>query len=346
MKLTKLVAVLLMLLLLSACGGNIKEKCSSDCMASSYSSDENSQTDSSSKIDLSNPISYTAPDLSTLNIYSPTGEYIDENLLNALTSIIKQNSDIAIYYKDISTGFEITYQKDSDFQTASVIKAPYVKYLLSQSVDKTERLKITAYMGGDSYLDQFQLGSEFTVEQLMEYAIRYSDNTAYYTLAGRFGFDDFNQYTAQIGIETRLALQYPKPRFGYLSANDAKIYFEDIYQYIENGSDDAKLLFYWLCNPTENRLLSNAFENRKNSNGFTLDEVDTYYSNRFTGITFLHKYGEQGESAYHDASIVYCEHPYVLTVLTTLTPYTEQSQSVYKELGTAINDIHNSWSIY
>ena len=50
------------------------------------------------------------------------------------------------------------------------------------------------------------------MDELLKYAILYSDNTAYYMLNQRYAFDGFVDYAASLGIETDLRL--PKPRFG------------------------------------------------------------------------------------------------------------------------------------
>ena len=94
---------------------------------------------------------------------------------------------------------------------------------------------MTAKMGGSTQIDSFPIGTAFTVDELLKYAILYRDNTAYYMLNQRYAFDGFVDYAASLGIETDLRL--PKPRFGYLSARDAGLYFEDIYRFIEAGSE-------------------------------------------------------------------------------------------------------------
>ena len=83
---------------------------------------------------------------------------------------------------------------------------------------KTEPIKSKTKQGGAGKVDKSPIGTEFTVAELMEYAIRYSDNTAYYMLNERFGFDGFMQYAESIGVELSLKLTFPRPRFGYLSA--------------------------------------------------------------------------------------------------------------------------------
>lgn len=269
-------------------------------------------------------VSQKADAANGLLVNSPNGKAPDTELLARLSALCKANSGkLSFYYKDLTNGYSMEYRADYIYQTASVIKAPYVKCLLEKGVDTSQKLKMTKKMGGSSHIDAKPTGTEFTVKELMEYAIRYSDNTAYYMLNEKFGFSDFNAYGKALGVDANarnnLTLVFPKPRFGYLSARDAGLYFEDIARYIETGSESAKLLKEWLTSTTAGGMLAEAFKN-------------TY--------TIAHKYGEQGSQAYHDAAIVYAPHPYVLTVLTTLEPYAAKSDSVFADLAVLVDSIH------
>ncbi len=258
-----------------------------------------------------------------LLVNCPDGKQVDPELLARLRGVCSPYKDqMSFYYKDLVSGYSIEFRADEIYQTASVIKAPYVKYLLESGVDLTKKLKMTKKQGGSSHIDEKPLGTEFTVKELMEYAIRYSDNTAYYMLNEEFGFKGFNTDAESLGIASnaanKLTLVFPKPRFGYLSARDAGLYFEDIARYIETGSEKAKLLKTWLTSTTVTGMLADALGN-------------TY--------EVAHKYGEQGSQAYHDAAIVYAPKPYVLTILSTLEPYAAESDKVFASVAALIDAI-------
>ena len=252
----------------------------------------------------------------------PDGKVADAELVARISGVCRQlGTDVSIYYKDLKTGYTVEYRADAEYQTASVIKAPYVKYLLASGVDRTEKLKSNTKQGGSGKVDASPLGTEFTVGELMEYAIRYSDNTAYYMLNERFGFDGFMQYAQSIGVELSLKLTFPRPRFGYLSARHAGLYFEDIAKYIETGSEEAALLKSWLTETEETRQLPAAFPQ----------------------YAVAHKYGEQGNQAYHDAAIIYAKQPYVLTILSTLPPYTAESIDTFHEIARLVDALQASF---
>lgn len=258
-----------------------------------------------------------------LLVNCPDGKQVDPELLARLKSACSPyKNELSFYYKDLVSGYSIEFRADEIYQTASVIKAPYVKYLLESGADLTKKLKMTKKQGGSSHIDAKPMGTEFTVKELMEYAIRYSDNTAYYMLNEAFGFAGFNEYGKTLGIRSnaanKLTLVFPKPRFGYLSARDAGLYFEDIARYIEQGSENANMLKAWLTSTTVEGMLAAALG-------------DTY--------EVAHKYGEQGSQAYHDAAIVYAPKPYVLTILSTLEPYANVSDKTFASVASLIDAI-------
>lgn len=255
-----------------------------------------------------------------LLVNNPYGLKIDQTSLDALEKLyVGLNSKASLYYHDIESGLTIEYLADYDWQSASCIKAPYVKYLLASGVDRSEQLRMTSKMGGSTHIDSFPLGTSFTVDELLKYAILYSDNTAYYMLNQRYAFDGFVDYAASLGIETDLRL--PKPRFGYLSARDAGLYFEDIYRFIEAGSEEGQMLYDYLTHTTYQLQIPDAFKGQ---------------------YTVAHKYGEQGNMGYHDAAIVYNEHPYILTIFTTLTPETDATLNTFHKIAGLVDTIHRT----
>ena len=290
-----------------------------------------------------------------LAVSSPTGERPDAELLERLASLCKAHKDsVSLYYKDLVTGYTITFRADEIYQAASVIKAPYVKYLLSSGVDWSTELTMTSKMGGSTHIDYYPSGTSFTVGELMEYAIRYSDNTAYYMLNKEFGFTGFNSYADGLGIKANsssgLTLQFSKPRFGYLSARDVGLYMEDIAKYMDQGTDSAKQLYAWMTTTTEQSQLCAAY----NGKSYTIeqlkdaDTLNKVYAERYSGYTVAHKYGEQdyGEAwnrAYHDGAIVWRDYPYVLAITSTLKPHETASDEVFHDIAALIDQIQTGW---
>ncbi len=259
---------------------------------------------------------------------------------------------ISFYYIDLESGYEIEYRADRAYQAASVIKAPYVKYLLASGVDGSQKLTMAASdkQGGSGVIDKEPAGTSFTVNQLMEYAIRYSDNTAYYMLNKKFGFSGFNQYAKELGItanaNSNCVLSFPRPRFGYLSARDIGLYMEDIAKYIQKGTAEAKLLKTWMMSTSEESQLTDAFSDKNVLYGETGVEQITEGDEAFNLYhDVAHKYGDTKniENAFHDGAIVYADKTYVLAIASTLEPFAEESIEVFHELAFQINKIHYAY---
>lgn len=256
------------------------------------------------------------------------------------------NGKISFYYLDLESGYSIEYRADRAYQAASVVKAPYVKWLLASGVDGSEKLTMLASdkQGGSGVVDKQPAGTQFTVDQLMEYAIRHSDNTAYYMLNKRFGFKEFNTYAQQLGItanaNSNCVLTYPRPRFGYLSARDIGLYMADIAKYIAGGSEDALRLKTWMTSTSEERQLVDAFSSKNVLYGTSAGTASVDFTHEVA-----HKYGDtlNIENAFHDGAIVYADKPFVLAVATSLEPFEADSIEAFHELAFQINKIHYAY---
>lgn len=281
----------------------------------------------------------------------PIVDTMAKDALQQLTELCRRsNGAVSFYYIDLESGYELEYRADRAYQAASVIKAPYVKYLLSTGVDGSEKLTMLSSdkQGGSGVVDKQPAGTQFTVDELMENAVRHSDNTAYYMLNKRFGFQGFNAYASALGItanaNSNCVLTYPRPRFGYLSARDIGLYMADIAKYIEQGSADAKRLKQWMMSTSEERQLTDAFSSSNVLYGKTDVPSETVGSADTVNFHYdvAHKYGDtlNIENAFHDGAIVYAEQPFVLAVATSLEPFATSSIETFHELAFQINKIH------
>ncbi len=280
----------------------------------------------------------TANNIGTVLANIPTdSEAAREALAQIQQLCTRCNGKLSFYYRDLDSGYELEYRADRAYQAASVIKAPYVKYLLSTGVDRTKVLTMNASdkQGGSGIVDQKPAGTTFTVGELMEYAIRYSDNTAYYLLNKEFGFSGFNAYAKELGISANGAnnctLSYPRPRFGYLSARDIGLYMADIAGFFESTDTGAQDLKVWMSTTAEERQLVDAFS-----------EDNVLYGSEALKYNVAHKYGDTKniENAFHDGAIVFADHPFVLAVASSLEPFAEDSIEIYHDLAFQVLKLH------
>ncbi len=288
----------------------------------------------------------TAANTSEILVNIPLENEMAKDALSQLQQLCRSyGSQISFTYIDLASGYSIEYRADRSYQAASVIKAPYVKWLLTEGVDGSEKLTMTSgdKQGGSGIVDKEPAGTQFTVNELMEYAVRYSDNTAYYMLNKKFGFKGFNDYASKLGstanANSHCVLSFPRPRFGYLSARDIALYMQDIAKFIETDTADAKRLKGWMMSTSEERQLTDAFSAANVLYGLAADApVDFEHE-------VAHKYGDTKniENAFHDGAIVYAEHPFVLSVATSLEPFSPKSIEIFHELAFQINKIQHAY---
>lgn len=124
--------------------------------------------------------------------------------------VIDKNPDaeIALYYRDLKNGPAFGINEQSQYSPASLLKVPlmitYYKYLESDSdIFKKEVLFDKA---SPEFYQNFkpgkhiELGSSYTIEQLIESMIKYSDNEATNLLFQNINSNDLNSIFSDLGI--------------------------------------------------------------------------------------------------------------------------------------------------
>ena len=103
-----------------------------------------------------------------------------------------------------------------------------------------------------------------------------------------------------------------------------------------------------MMSTSEERQLTDAFSNKNVLYGDT--DTETVVEGDNTNAVDLyhdvaHKYGDtlNIENAFHDGAIVYAEHPFVLSVATSLEPFTAASIETFHEIAFQINKIHHAY---
>lgn len=150
--------------------------------------------------------------------------------------------ETGIIIKDLSTGWKITINEDKLFPSASVVKVPIMASLFSISAEgrldlkQNLALKNSCKVLGSGRLKEYSAGSEFTIEDLIEFMVEDSDNTAANMLIDYFGFDLFNSYFKKMGLHNtniaRKMMDFKKRKEGlenFTSAGDLAYLLEEIY---------------------------------------------------------------------------------------------------------------------
>lgn len=245
--------------------------------------------------------------------------------------------NVAVYYEDLTTGYRYSYNGDYVFDSASVMKAPYVTAILS-AADKYENGEIEASDSDERYskesLDEmFNLedkiildhetmdvkgsgvlskaddGSEYTYKELMALALNKSDTIALSLLKERFTSKWYFAFARESGAKA------PLSQTNKMSVNDAGKLFKSIYYF--------------------------TLENEKYGDFVKESMTDSSHkvlSQRVFGKSAAHKYGWD-KLAYHDAAIVYGEYPYIAIVFTDLD-CGSAADGYVRELFTGIKKMH------
>lgn len=241
-------------------------------------------------------ISRITAQISAISAADFTTNIADCEQLNALREYL-EGSGYGYFYCDLEYNAYAAYGCDTLFKTASTAKLPYAKYLysladggkidLNESIVFEERHKTS----GSGVMKNMSAGGAFSVQTLLDYTLRYSDNIAYSMLIERFGLSGYFEYVASLGVD------YTTAANGYTSctaATMAALLF-DVAHY--NGAN-LSLMLNAGCNASYNYQI-----------GAELSEYNV-----------LQKYGamKPGNIAYHDIAVVYAPHPYILVIYTTV----------------------------
>ena len=215
-------------------------------------------------------------------------------------------------YKDIFTGFTVSYNEDGKIFAASTIKAPVNIYLYEMAkegkVNLDDKLTYTSnyYNSGTGVLKNKEVNTEYTIRELSEYAIRNSDNAAHNMLMDKYGRDNIKEFWTNKGTNTILT---GGDNWGLITAHDAKIYMSELYNfYIEDKEYGEELM--------------NNFINAKTK--FITGKNDYIVGN---------KSGWSGASQ-HDVSIVFAENPYMVVAFSNMG-----NNKNYMEHFNKVNDL-------
>ncbi len=267
--------------------------------------------------------SYKITDVPSSSLKIP--DMIPDNLTNKLENLLDDAPySCAVYYIDLETGFEITYNADRWFGGASSIKAPFMMALL----DKIERGKLSfdkeitySYdrAGTVQISKDYDLGAKLSVRLLIEYLIYYSDNVAFSLLMNNAcSLSEFRSY-----CKKNYGTDIYKDGLNQMNAIAPAKCLQDLYAKAKSGNE----IYVWFV-----ELLKQANENKFIRNGLPKDENGKYI------YQVAHKYG-MDINASNDMAIVYCgERPYALVVLTDYIGY--NTQSFINKVSAAVYDIH------
>ena len=214
-------------------------------------------------------------------------EKIDE-LFNELKNTYV-NRGIAVSFKDLNNNYELNFNEEKIYYSASASKVFDVIYILENNIDLTGSLvyRPDIDMKGSVGMKKHKYYDKVTLLELISHLLRYSDNTAHYMLIEYIGVDNlknyFKEYNLNITVDDPFVRNY--------TATLARISIERLYNLLNSDNEDYKTIKDSMNNNNMNSL-------------------------SFDNILINHKYGWY-ESTYHDIGFYDSDNPYVIAVLTT-----------------------------
>ncbi len=259
-------------------------------------------------------------------------EKIDINdLPESITSIIyelnsyynQSNNYFAFAYKDIYTGFMISYNENQSIFTASTIKGPtdlYIYEMASQGkINLDEELTYTQkyYNTGSGVLRNTSFNVNYSIRTLVNYSTVYSDNAAHNMLMDKYGRENMYNFWHSLGTTAIFSVN---TNWGITNAHDAVIYMSELYRfYLENEEYGKEVM---------NNFLNASPKFIKSYNNYLV----------------ANKSGWSG-TVIHDVSIIFANNPYIVVAFSNLGN-TDYYQSYFNKANDFARRIHEEYWKY
>ena len=205
--------------------------------------------------------------------------------------------DISLAYTDFETGFTLMLNPDKHYFSASVMKAPYMLYIyrlaLAGEADLEQKLTYTEKYRkeGTGVLKDMEFGTEFTVEELIGFALEESDNAAFAMLRELYPEDGYTDFVKSLGVEhdsDSRAFNHPQ-----ICCETALILSRAVYDFICEENEYSETLKYHMTHSRNTMIVGNS------------------------GSEVVRKYGWY-DGYFHDMAVVLGEKNYALTIMTNL----------------------------
>ena len=252
---------------------------------------------------------------------------VPENIQNVINKINKyyneSSNHFAFAYKDLYTGFSVTYNESQQVFTASTIKAPTDLYIYEMAslgkVDLDEEVTYTSnyYNPKSGKLKYNPFNTKYSVRELLRLSTVYSDNAAHNMLEDKFGRVNMLNFWKEKGTEYIFT---QNTNWGVLNAHDAVIYMEELYNfYLANEEYGGAIM-----------------ENFKNASPKFIKGKNDYPVANKSGW---------GNTSIHDVSIIFAENPYIVVALSLLGK-TEIYESYFKNANDLAYELHTEYWKY
>ena len=170
-----------------------------------------------------------------------------------------------------------------------------------------------SWQAGSGKIQNAADGTVYTMAELFQYLLLYSDNVAYYQLKEAY------DTVLQRDLVSRLGLDAMSKSLAQISARDGGKILRETYEFLSSNRTYSEFMYDAMINSGHRVMICSAV----------------------SPTTVAHKYGWD-RGTYHDMGIVYDEHPYTLTVLTNMDSGSGSINNYIQQVIKAVEAIHKS----
>ncbi len=258
---------------------------------------------------------YTA---TTTQPIAPDGFALTDAQVASLDALIGSYSgNVSVGYYDVTSGYQYLYNGDHVYMAASVIKAPFCRYVLGLAEEfgidlsqMTSTYTESMFAPGTGIIQESEYGTVYTHDRLIELAMCESDNTAFKMLRTAYNTKKYQEFARSIGIQNIAGIKNVSS--SRLDAKDAVTYLKDLYAYIYGDTKYGKLL--------ESHMLRTSYPMIRSS------------------YPVVRKYGWM-DNAYHDMAIIHAPRPYLLVILTDHDKGTKDDLQMFHDISMAVEAV-------
>jgi len=248
-------------------------------------------------------------------------------------------TDLAVFYKNLETGFIYVHNPERVFFGASLSKITHAMYVYTLAerglVDMYHVHTFTAsdWWGGTGNIRFMPAGTRFTTRELLAHSMIYSCNVAARMLV-RFteGLQpSYYDFVREIGADPSLIRDVISQN---TSAEDIGLWMYWVHNYLESDSRYGGYFMYDLLNTATT---SHPYFTRWEGSFGVGGQVNV--SLLQSDYPMARKYG-WATNAFHDAAIVYAPSPYILVVLTNMD---RGAHELFQEISMVMQEFNETW---
>ena len=240
---------------------------------------------------------------------------MQQKLVEYINTVKSDSSadQVAVYYRDLSNGPWMGINEEDAFSPASLLKVPTLISALKYAETHPDYLYATIkyFTPGNSSQDimpedTLMPGQTYSIKELLEHMIVYSDNQALFIIFQTLPIDLLNEVYYQLGIDISVNAKPDQEQI--MSVREYASFFRILYNASYLNKDMSELALSILSKSEFNKGIKSGLPN---------------------GITVAHKFGERyfketNTRQLHDCGIVYLDDkPYILCIMTRGKDFTK-----------------------